>query len=260
MRRQLQKGFTLVELAIVLVIIGLIVGGVLVGQDMIKAAELRAAVGQIEKLDTAVNVFRNKYNGIPGDLNSPASFGFTVPSITTGQGNSVLDGGAAGRMDSEPGIFFAHLYSANLISENIAVSTVQDTTTTMLTSIASYAPASKLGRGIHLLALSTGGVNYYMMDNPSIANTGVLTYNHTALPPIIAYNIDNKYDDSNPSTGKVVEMDDLTTAATATAAAGATAGKCVQTNGAGTTDDAYQTTTQAIADTGACTLRIRASF
>ena len=59
--------------------IGLIVGGVLVGQDMIKAAELRAAVGQIEKLDTAVNVFRNKYNGIPGDLPNPTNFGFTAP-------------------------------------------------------------------------------------------------------------------------------------------------------------------------------------
>lgn len=44
-----QSGFTLIELSIVLVIIGLIVGGVLVGRDLIKAAEVRAQVSQIEK-------------------------------------------------------------------------------------------------------------------------------------------------------------------------------------------------------------------
>src|SRR3954463_15618522 len=65
-------GFTLIELSIVLVIIGLIVGGILVGQDLIKAAEIRATVGQIEKYNSAVNTFRTKYNGIPGDLSGSA--------------------------------------------------------------------------------------------------------------------------------------------------------------------------------------------
>ncbi len=58
--RASQLGFTLIELSIVLVIIGLIVGGVLVGQDLIKAAETRATVGQVEKYNAAVNTFRTK--------------------------------------------------------------------------------------------------------------------------------------------------------------------------------------------------------
>ena len=53
-----EEGFTLLELSIVLVIIGLIVGGVLVGQDMIKGAQIRATVAQLEKYNTAVNTFR----------------------------------------------------------------------------------------------------------------------------------------------------------------------------------------------------------
>src|ERR1700735_3583176 len=63
-----ERGFTLIELSIVLVIIGLIVGGILVGQDLIKAAETRAQISQIEKYNSAVNTFRGKFGGLPGDL------------------------------------------------------------------------------------------------------------------------------------------------------------------------------------------------
>ena len=250
-----QAGFTLVELAIVIVIIGLIVGGVLVGQDMIKAAELRAAIGQIEKLDTAVNVFRNKYNGIPGDLANPANFGFTAPSAAaTKQGNGVLDA-ALQQLDEEPGLFFAHLSSANLIPDSISRTTAQVTSTTMTTTLSSYVPVSKLGKGIMLIAQSTGGVNHYMLDNASLAASGALTYNHSAMSPMIAYNVDSKFDDGNPTTGKVMAVDDLTTAASSTAHAGANSGSCVDS-----TAVTYQTSTQAIGDKAACTIRIRASF
>jgi len=63
-----QRGFTLIELSIVLVIIGLVAGGVLVGRDLIKASEIRATISQKIRYDTAVNTFKLKYNGLPGDL------------------------------------------------------------------------------------------------------------------------------------------------------------------------------------------------
>src|SRR3984885_3925644 len=78
--QQAQACFTLIELSIVLVIIGLIVGGVLVGQDLIKAAEIRATVSQIEKYNTAANTFQTKYNALPGDVPAAqaASFGMVA--------------------------------------------------------------------------------------------------------------------------------------------------------------------------------------
>jgi prepilin-type N-terminal cleavage/methylation domain-containing protein len=63
-----QQAFTLIELSVVLVIIGLIVGGVLVGQGLIRAAGVRATITQIEKYNQAVNAFRGKY-GYPCPLN-----------------------------------------------------------------------------------------------------------------------------------------------------------------------------------------------
>src|SRR6201999_1632157 len=98
-KRTSEQGFTLIELSIVLVIIGLIVGGVLVGQDLIRAAAVRAQISQIEKYQTAVNTFRGKYGGLPGDLSasSAAQFGFVSRGGSTGQGdgNGVIQGYSA---------------------------------------------------------------------------------------------------------------------------------------------------------------------
>jgi len=66
-----QAGFTLVEMSIVLVVMGLVIGGVFVGQDMIESAKVKAQLNQIEKYQTAVNLFETKYNYIPGDVPDP---------------------------------------------------------------------------------------------------------------------------------------------------------------------------------------------
>ncbi len=68
------RAFTLIELSIVLVIIGLIVSGVLVGRSLIIAAQLRQTGTQIQKFQTATNTFRMKYNCIAGDCTNATSF------------------------------------------------------------------------------------------------------------------------------------------------------------------------------------------
>jgi prepilin-type N-terminal cleavage/methylation domain-containing protein len=89
-------GFTLIEMSIVLVIIGLIVGGVLVGQDLIRAAHVCAEITQIEKFNTAVNTFYGKYQALPGDMNQSTAQrnGFAARGQYAGQGdgNGVIEG------------------------------------------------------------------------------------------------------------------------------------------------------------------------
>lgn len=62
-----KKGFTLVELSIVLVIIGLLIGGILVAQSMVGTVRIQKFVSQIQQFDVAAVNFHTKYNGIPGD-------------------------------------------------------------------------------------------------------------------------------------------------------------------------------------------------
>lgn len=62
-----QRGFTLVEIAIVLVIIGLLLGGVLKGQEMIENARIKSVVSDMNGVSTAFNSYVDRYRAIPGD-------------------------------------------------------------------------------------------------------------------------------------------------------------------------------------------------
>ena len=64
---QRQQGFTLVEIAIVLVIIGLLLGGVLKGQSLIDSAKAKNIIQQANALSAAVSAYQDKFHALPGD-------------------------------------------------------------------------------------------------------------------------------------------------------------------------------------------------
>ena len=68
------NGFSLVELSIVLVIIGLLTGGILSGQSLIRAAELRSVTTEYAQFNTATMTFRDKYLAVPGDMKNATKF------------------------------------------------------------------------------------------------------------------------------------------------------------------------------------------
>src|SRR5688572_24121359 len=82
-----QKGFTLVELAIVMVIIGLLIGGILKGQELIVNARMASLATQIKATSTAVYTFRDTYKNLPGDM---TNVGNRLPDCT---GTCVAAGG-----------------------------------------------------------------------------------------------------------------------------------------------------------------------
>ncbi|HEY4309009.1 MAG TPA: prepilin-type N-terminal cleavage/methylation domain-containing protein [Pirellulales bacterium] len=208
-----QAGFTLIELSIVLVIIGLIVGGVLVGQDLIKAAEIRATVGQVEKYNAAVNTFRTKYNGIPGDLvyTQASAFGLVLPAagITSGGGTGLGDGNgliqdtaSANAPIGEPLIFWQHLSTASLIDGSLGTNITSGAVIATSGTVSQYLPSAKLGRGNYWVVGSDTGTNYYILGGVTSISSTAYTYS-LALTPIESYNIDVKLDDGAPDTGIV---------------------------------------------------------
>lgn len=156
------RGFTLVELAIVLTIIGLLIAGVLRGQEMIQNARVVATVSQVKSYEAAVAAFHDQFKAIPGDIVNASE---RVPGCDTncdpfmpGGGNGVV--GAAGWLDGwssqitspmplppasesdETLLFWLHLTKAGLIS-----GTADDVLRGEVVKLGGTLPASRFDAG-----------------------------------------------------------------------------------------------------------------
>ena len=69
-----RNGFTLIELSIVLIVIGLLVAGIVGGQSLIRQAELRSIVAKANSIVTAISVFSLEYDSFPGDMDNATSY------------------------------------------------------------------------------------------------------------------------------------------------------------------------------------------
>ena len=87
-----QKGFTLVEIAIVLVIIGLLLGGILKGQEMITQAKIKNIISDFSGISAAFHGYQDRYRALPGDDLGAAARWATAPAATQGDGNGVVSG------------------------------------------------------------------------------------------------------------------------------------------------------------------------
>jgi prepilin-type N-terminal cleavage/methylation domain-containing protein len=86
-----QSGFTLVEIAIVLVIIGLLLGGILKGQEMITQAKIKNVIADFSGVSAAYHGYQDRYRAIPGDDPGAAKRWTTGPAVA-GDGNGALNG------------------------------------------------------------------------------------------------------------------------------------------------------------------------
>lgn len=97
----MKHGFSLVELSIVLVILGLLVGGILTGRELIKAAEIRGFMSDIDEQKIALSLFKTKYNGLPGDITYATRFWLpeaSCPDFSTDK-TLTCDGNGDGKID-----------------------------------------------------------------------------------------------------------------------------------------------------------------
>jgi len=114
-RRRDSRGFTIVEIAIVLVVIGLLLGGILKGQELINNAKVRALTDRTTSLGIAFRSFVTRYNYPPGDFEHADTYlGFPSSGGYSGNGNRLIDMDGSGS-DEERALVFTHLAAAGLI-------------------------------------------------------------------------------------------------------------------------------------------------
>src|SRR2546425_5148673 len=89
-----QQGFTLVEIAIVLVIIGLLLGGILKGQEMITQAKIKNVIADFSGVSAAYHGYQDRYRAIPGDDPNAATrwASMTNPAPVQGNGDGIVAG------------------------------------------------------------------------------------------------------------------------------------------------------------------------
>lgn len=194
------KGFTLVEMSIVMIGVALVIGGIVLGSSLIRTTGLTRISTDIERYKTAVDNFKGKYKYYPGDLPLTSEF---FSGTSNGNGNGRIDGSGSASYSStflgfnsvEHLTAWQHLALSGMITgaytgTGVTVSpginipkTAFDTGITFATSLSRP----------YAMAVGTGDV-----DND------IFGYQREAfLTTSEAYAIDKKLDDGNPATGKV---------------------------------------------------------
>ncbi len=113
-----QKGFTLVEIAIVLVIIGLLLGGILKGQEMIIQAKIKNAMADFSGVSAAYHGYQDRYRAIPGDDINAGTRWATPTVATAGDGNGIVAGTYNQTTASESRNWWDHLRRAGFVAGN----------------------------------------------------------------------------------------------------------------------------------------------
>ena len=188
-----QSGFTLVEIAIVLVIIGLLLGGILKGQELVQNARVRNLADQQNAVAAAYFAFQDRYRALPGDYAAATT---NIPNVTAAP---ACGGGACVPGDSqitatERVFAWHHLTNAGFISCPVC--------STDPTATAGTPGANNSLVNAYNGFLTLEWLNNYAVVAPAVAASVNHLKSGLQVPSNIMAEVDRKLDDGNPNTGK----------------------------------------------------------
>lgn len=180
-----QSGFTLVEIAIVLVIIGLLLGGILKGQELINSAKVKGLAQDFRTVQTALYGYQDRYKAIPGD-HGTANPAITGAANATTPSGSIGNGQINGAWDSttqtdESFLFWQHVRLAGFLSGPT------------LATDPEYTPKNAIGLRM--------GISSQMQMTLPTAMTGTYNICSTGILGKFAKQLDTQLDDGNTVSG-----------------------------------------------------------
>jgi prepilin-type N-terminal cleavage/methylation domain-containing protein len=175
-----QSGFTLIEIAIVLVIIGLLLGGILKGQELITSARVRNLISQQDGVKAAYFGFLDRYRALPGDYNqASANISGVAPGANGNNNGQITANGVAGATIDEHIAAWDHLSKAGFITGSFTYAAAPETPAS--------APTNPYARYLRLIYDNIYGTN----GGPARHN--LKTGNQ--IPSDILAEVDRKIDD-----------------------------------------------------------------
>jgi len=210
-----QSGFTLIEIAIVLVIIGLLLGGVLKGQELINSAKVKNLATDFKNIPVFIYGYQDKYKALPGDdKDVDAHLGATLCTptcvATTGtHGNGVIEGNWNDKVatDSEAFRFWQHVRLAGLAPGPTS------------TADASYIPQNASGSDIGIQAgTAPAATTAPVKDVNGNAIRGSYVICSAGILGKFAKQLDSTLDDGNTETGSMLATPNYTVAPASQAA------------------------------------------
>ena len=203
-RKTQQSGFTLVEIAIVLVIIGLLLGGILKGQELINSAKVKNLANDFRVVPTYIYAFQDKFKSLPGDDNNIASHvaGATLASSPGAVGNGLIEGHWNSTTPTDESyLFWQHVRMANLAAGS-----------TNPADVATYRPGNAVGSVLGISSVSTT----IPTAAAQIANmSGSFQICSRSIPGKFALQLDVQMDDGEPCTGSMRAIPEVGAATTA---------------------------------------------
>lgn len=233
-------GFSLVEIAVVVGIVALIVGGVMVGTNLSHTAAVKAVTGEVERFSAMTDLFRKKYDALPGDyynatgvwgvanadVNACKTTDSTDQRTCNGDGNNWIGTPGDDTTYYESHRFWQHLANEGLLGGKFAGARTATVGSTVTCKGPSYCAPAALSGGLYYAATVNDSKSYFRTGNTlnavdlfdgnkgnvfvlskSISNSTTGTTGSYVGAPILtpeeALGIDGKIDDSRPATGKV---------------------------------------------------------
>ena len=189
-----QAGFTLIELAIVLVIIGLLLGGVLKGQELINSARVKNMASDFKNTQVFIYGYQDRFRAIPGDDAAAGTHIANATPATTGgtTGNAIIEGEWDSVIITEESfLFWQHVRLAGFAPGTTTFGTPAD--------LALYTPKNADGGRIGVQSVS----DFTKITGPTTAMSGAFVICSDGILGSYATQLDTILDDGETSTGSV---------------------------------------------------------